>query len=159
MNILRQRAILTRCLNPPRKFERKECCAVIEGLYHIGVYTKNIERSMEFYIEILGFDKEWQGIVNHPTMGKIPVAVVKKGNCIIELVQPSDAKLVSQQAGPVQHVALRVSDIDKVVKLLKSKGVNFTPDYIEEIPTFWNGIRHTFIYGPSGERIELVEEL
>jgi len=131
---------------------------VIEGLHHIGVYTKNIISSMEFYVEMLGFNIEWQGIVDHPTMGQIPVAVVKKGNCTIELVQPSDTSLVSKQAGPVQHIALKVLDIEKAVELLKSKGVSLFPDYIEEIPTFWKGIKHAFIYGPSGERIELVEE-
>lgn len=131
---------------------------MIQGLYHIGVYTKNLEQSMQFYSQILGFTQKWQGVVNHPTMGKIPVAVMELDTCIIELVQPADLNLVSKEAGPVQHIALKVSNIAEFIEFIKAKGIKIYPEYIEELPSFWKGIKHTFIYGPSNERIELVEE-
>ncbi|MDK2992040.1 MAG: lactoylglutathione lyase [Clostridiales bacterium] len=131
---------------------------MIQGLYHIGVYTKDLEQSMEFYSQILSFTVKWRGIVDHPTMGKMPVAVVELGGCIIELVQPANPDAVAKEAGPVQHIALKVEDINTLAMLLKDKGIQFYPDEIENLPSFWKGIKHIFIYGPSNERIELVEE-
>jgi hypothetical protein len=36
--------------------------------------------------------------------------------------------------------------------------MQFSHEGLESLPTFLNGIRHAFLYGPSGERIELAEE-
>lgn len=131
---------------------------MIQGLCHIGVYTKDLKCSIEYYTQILGFELKWQGIVDHPTMGMIPVAVMGLGDCSIELVQPADEGAINQNAGPVQHIALKVDNINEFVALLKAKNIQFYPDVIEDLPSFWDGIRHIFIYGPSNERIELVEE-
>ena len=128
------------------------------GLFHIGIYTKDIQKSIGFYSEILGFKTEWYGNVDHPT-GKVEAAVMKHGDCIIELVRPVDLARVTNTAGPVQHLALKVVNLEETMKLLSSKGVCFSQEGLEVIPTFMNGIRHAFLYGPSGERIELAEEL
>lgn len=132
---------------------------MFQGLYHIGVYTTDLEKSLSFYTQILDFGLKWRGIVDHPAMGKIKVALVEQENCTIELVQPNDTTLVNEKAGPIQHLALKVESIDKVIETWKSKKVTgFYPGEVEDLPSFWKGIRHTFIYGPSHERIELVEE-
>jgi lactoylglutathione lyase len=130
----------------------------IDGLHHIGVYTKDIDVSIKFYEEILGFERVWRGIVDHPT-GKLDVAVIKHENCIVELVRPADLNRVAKDAGPVQHIALKVYDLEKLMREIQSKGVEFSFEGLEEIPTFWKGIRHAFLFGPSNERIELVEEM
>ena len=56
-------------------------------------------------------------------MGKIKVALVEQENCTIELVQPNDTTLVNEKAGPIQHLALKVESIDKVIETWKSKKV------------------------------------
>jgi len=132
---------------------------LFQGLYHIGIYTTDIERSLSFYTQMLDFNLKWRGMVDHPAMGKIKVALVEQQNCTIELVQPNDAALVNEKAGPIQHLALKVESIDKVMERWKSKKITEFPlGEIEDLPSFGKGIRHTFIYGPSHERIELVEE-
>jgi len=129
----------------------------IEGLHHIGIYTKSVDESLAFYMEVLEFRKEWRGIVDHPT-GKLDVAVINRGGCVIELVRPADLSVITSKAGPVQHVALKVSHIDEHVKKLRRRGIELHPAEIESLPTLLNGVKHIFLYGPSGERIELVEE-
>lgn len=130
----------------------------ILGLFHIGVYTKDIDVSIDFYSRILGFQKEWRGIVDHPT-GKVEAAVMKLGDCILELVRPVDLGRVSNVAGPVQHIALRVKNLEEIIGDLSAKSISLSHEGVELIPTFYHGIKHAFIYGPSGERIELAEEL
>ena len=129
----------------------------IEGLHHIGIYTKSVDESLAFYMEVLEFQKEWRGIVDHPT-GKLDVAIINIGDCFIELVQPADPAVITSKAGPVQHVALRVCRIDEYAKKLKRKGIELHPAEIEFLPTLLHGVKHVFLYGPSGERIELAEE-
>lgn len=130
----------------------------LDGLHHIGVYTKDVDSSLKFYEEVLGFKREWRGMVTHPT-GELDVAVIKQGSCIIELVRPADLNRVSNTAGPVQHIALKVHNLEETMIEIKSKGIEFSFEGLEIIPTFWRGIRHAFVFGPSNERIELVENI
>ncbi len=129
----------------------------IAGLHHIGIYTKSVDESLAFYTEILEFQEQWRGIVDHPT-GKLDVAIISRGSCVIELVRPADLSVITSKAGPVQHVALKVSHIDEHVEKLKRRGIEPHPAEIESLPTLLNGVKHIFLYGPSGERIELAEE-
>lgn len=130
----------------------------VEGLFHIAVYTKNIDDSIDFYSNLLGFQVDWRGFVDHPT-GKIDAAVISLGDCVIELVLPVDPSRVANEAGPVQHIALKVSNLQPLLKDLASKGVRFEFDGIEELPSLLSGVRHAFIYGPSNERLELAEKM
>ncbi len=130
----------------------------VMGLFHIGIYTKNIDGSITFYKDILGFSVQWRGVVDHPT-GKVEAAVMRLGDCVIELVVPVDLKRVANTAGPIQHLCLKVDHLSSVMDELSAKGIEFSWEGLETIPTFMNGIRHAFIYGPSGERIELAEEM
>ena len=130
----------------------------ISGLFHIGIYTKDMDKSVGFYTEILGFNQEWRGIVDHPT-GKVEAAVMRLGDCIIELVRPVDLSRVSNIAGPIQHLCLKVFELERVMGELSARGIAFSQEGVEVIPTFMKGIRHAFLYGPSGERIELAEEI
>lgn len=130
----------------------------IEGLFHVGIYTKDVDASIKFYSEVLGFKLEWRGFVDHPT-GRVEAAVIALNDCIVELVKPVDLGRVHEEAGPVQHLALRVKDLEGVMAELSSKGVAFSREGLELIPNFRKGIRHAFLFGPSNERIELAEEL
>lgn len=129
----------------------------IEGLHHIGIYTKSVDESLAFYTEILEFQERWRGIVDHPT-GKLDVAVISIGDCTIELVRPADLSVITSKAGPVQHVALKVSHIEEHVEKLEKRGIELHPGKLEFLPTLLGGVKHIFLYGPSGERIELAEE-
>jgi lactoylglutathione lyase len=129
----------------------------IEGLHHIGIYTKSVDESLAFYTEVLAFKKQWRGIVNHPT-GKLDVAIISIGDCVIELVRPADLSVITPNAGPVQHVALKVSQIEEHIKKLERRGIELHPAKVEFLPTLLNGVKHVFLYGPSGERIELAED-
>ncbi len=129
----------------------------IEGLHHIGVYTRSVDESLAFYMQTLDFQMQWRGTVDHPT-GRLDVAMVRQGDCVIELVRPADLANVASKPGPVQHIALKVSRIEDHIRQLEKKGVELQPKALESLPTLAGGVKHIFLYGPSGERIELVEE-
>jgi lactoylglutathione lyase len=128
-------------------------------LHHIGVYTRDIELSRRFYQDMLGFDLSWSGEVPLPA-GLFKAAMMRCGTCVIELVQPPDGSRVGTEHGPVQHIALKTKELRNVVKRMADKGAVFENGRITAMPEFTaHGVWHVFLLGPSGERIELVEDM
>jgi lactoylglutathione lyase/glyoxylase I family protein len=118
------------------------------GLDHINVQTRDLENSVKFYSEVLGFT-----LVNRVELGSIKLVFLTLGGTTVELREASER--VSCQDGVVDHFTLRVSDIFAAVEVLKSQGLELiTPEpvAIESI------YRYIFFFrGPSGEKIELVQ--
>lgn len=127
-------------------------------LYHIGVYTLDVEESLRFYLDVLGFTLEWRGVVHHPT-GLVEAATLTLDGFTVELVKPVDLSRVRPLAGPVQHIALMVDSLDDAMEDLRKKNIPLSQEGVEVIGDFMQGIRHCFIAGPSGERIEICETL
>jgi len=90
---------------------------VITGLAHIGVFVKDIDVSIDYY-KRLGFtlDKE-------ESIG-VKLAFLSAGTCLVELVEQKD--LDKRAAGPVDHVAVVVDDIEKAIDLLVNAQIRAT---------------------------------
>ena len=128
---------------------------MITGLEHIAIYTRDMDATKEFYVGRLGFHVTWEGMVDTGN-GFTHAVTARLGSCVLELVQPPDLSRVNETWGPVQHFALHTDDLDSTIRELEAIGVP-----IREAPgqiTYEGGVYHAFIYGPSHERIELVEQ-
>jgi lactoylglutathione lyase len=127
----------------------------INGLAHICVYTRDMSKSLVFYTDTLGFDVVHR---THLDSG-YGFAMVRRGSCIIELLEPEDVnKIKPRTGGVVDHIALEVKDINTVFAKLKAKGVSFFTPIIDD-PNLMGGVRIAFFRGPSGESFELFEYL
>lgn len=128
----------------------------ITGLAHIGVHTDDLDKSLEFYKDILGF------VVDHVAEvhdGAVKLAFLSKGNCIIELIHiPSEDIAANRQAGIIDHIALGVKDISKLVTRLEAHGISYETKE-PMIVKLKNGAKNIFFHGPSGERLEFFEYL
>ncbi len=127
--------------------------AKVTGLAHIGVFVADMDASITFYSELLGFECYHQTEI---TKGEdvLKLGFLRCGTCEIELVQRPGH--TPREAGVVDHIALDVSDLDGMMACLKERGVVFETAAPEERPEiFDNGIRCIFFPGPDGERIEL----
>ncbi|MFA6506211.1 MAG: VOC family protein [Treponemataceae bacterium] len=129
---------------------------VVIGFAHVGIYTLDLDISVDFYSRCLGFRLVWRGIVHHKT-GELPVATLQLGSFVIEIVRPAAAEKVRYAEGPIQHLALLVEDIEGCITDLEAKGVGLDEE-IDEIG-YDGGTRHCFVRGPSNERIELCERI
>lgn len=126
------------------------------GLAHICIFTGNLEKSVRFYTENLGFTKVYETYIEKND-GNIKYVVVKLDRCIIELLEPDDKKdLQLGKEGTIAHIAIEVRNLAEVVKELKGKNVEFTTE-IFGFDKLLNGVEGAFIKGPSGELIELFE--
>ena len=122
----------------------------LNGLQHIGVPTKNIEETIEFYGK-LGFEIAFQTVNDG---GK--VAFLKMENLVIETYENEDATMKS---GAVDHIALDVKDIEKVYELINQEGLNTTQDTVHFLPFWENGVKFFTIEGPNKEKVEFSQYL
>jgi methylmalonyl-CoA/ethylmalonyl-CoA epimerase len=92
---------------------------------HLGIAVSSIEKGKTFWMDILGLSHEGSETVEEQkvTTGFFPV-----GESEIELLESTDAegpiaKYIAKRGEGIQHVALRVDDIDAALAELKQKGV------------------------------------
>jgi len=143
---------------------------MIEGIFHVGITVSNLDRSIEFYRDVLDMElyigpsavmsgEEFSRRVGAPD-SRIRIAVMRAGKGDIELMEflsparHSNIPVDRTQIGAA-HVALHVSDIDATVQRLKSNGVNFLGDVTTEAEGATRGWQWVFFRDPDGILLEL----
>ena len=119
----------------------------ITGLAHIGIFVKDIEKSIDFY-KRLGFtlDKE--------EAPSIRLAFLSAGTCLVELIEQKD--MSKRASGPVDHLAVVVDDIQAAIENAIAQGINIDASTVSEVPIL-GGVKNVFFDGPDGERLEFFE--
>jgi catechol 2,3-dioxygenase-like lactoylglutathione lyase family enzyme len=149
-------------LAPGQQAEREGSTAMqqkdIFGLHHIGIYVTDRDESVKFYEEALGFHNDFSFEVE-ANNGFLKIAVVRKDNFNVELLQLVDSSAVKAQAEQTwNHFTMYVADIDAVLARLKEDGRVTFEDPPMVVPVFGKEyVRYAFFRGINGERIELVE--
>ena len=127
--------------------------AGIYGIHHICVHTPDIERSIEFYRDIIGFR-----VVGRETCDFGEYAMLRLNDSRLELIQPNERdENTFGDKGSITHIGLDVRGLDEVVKQLRAKGVCFLSEEIEDEPAPMGGLRAIQLLGPSEEHINLYE--
>jgi len=129
------------------------------GVDHVGVAVKNLDEAIALYRDVLGFRLEDVHIL---TERKVRVAFLSTGGeTNIELLEPiggdsSVAKFLESRGEGIQHVAVRVKDIEAVLAELKRKGVTLVDD---KPRAGAEGTKIAFVHPKStkGVLLELVE--
>ncbi len=89
---------------------------------HVEIVPLDLERSLDFYINVLGCKLKSRNKMNRGAMQEI--VYVTLGDTMIEFISvkdPAPASTAPFQAG-YRAIALEVEDMDKAVEYLKSKG-------------------------------------
>lgn len=115
------------------------------GIQHIGIPTKDMEASKQFY-EKLGFEIAYETLNDGNQ-----VKFFKMGNLIMEVYESDD---VAMKVGSVDHVAIDVKDIEQTYKEICDLGLNNLQDEIHFLPFWDNGVKFFTIKGPNEEKIE-----
>ena len=119
----------------------------VTGLQHIGIPSCDVKRSIQWYVNTLGFICIEEKILADGTQA----AFVKKGNLVLELYT-TDEK--DRTEGRVDHFALNVQNIEDAFEAMKQADCTILDDEIQILPFFEKGVRFFTILGPSGEKIE-----
>ena len=119
----------------------------VKGLAHIGVFVKDIDKSIDYY-KRLGFTLDGEEQIG------IRLAFLSAGTCLIELVEQKSEP--SRPSGSVDHVAMIVDDIYAAIEQANANGIKLDSSAVESMPIL-GGIRNIFFEGPDGERLEFFE--
>jgi glyoxylase I family protein len=135
--------------------------AIVGGFHHVCVKTRDWDRTMQFYREVLGCVEKvaWRTAPNRAVM-----LDCGKAN-YIEVFE--DHSYVPAANGAVLHFALRTTQLDEVAARVRAFGAKITMEPKDvTIPNTATGpsaavgpvpIRIFFCEGPSGEVIEFFQ--
>ena len=126
---------------------------------HIGIAVKNLDEAVKFY-ESLGFKASGYEVVAEQ---KVKVAFLPCGDSEIELLESTEpdgpiARFIEKNGPGIQHIAIRVDDIDKALEELKEKGVRL----IDQTPRYGAGnARIAFVHpkATGGVLLELTQRM
>ena len=116
---------------------------MISGLDLLFLEVNNLEESVEFYRDVLGFSLESDNMDAQP-----PIASVRSGSLRITLVQQIETML---KRGRGVHFVLGVSDVNAFHETLKAREVQVTDPRDEG----WGG-RFVSLQDPDGYRLFFV---
>lgn len=127
---------------------------------HVGIAVNNLDDTKKFYEDVLGLKCTGEEVVEDQ---QAKVAFFPVGDTELEFLESTSedgpiAKFIAKNSnrGGIQHVALRVDDIEKAIEEVKSKGYRM----IDEKPRYGAGnARIAFCHpkGTDGVLLELSE--
>jgi len=125
---------------------------------HIGVAVKSLEEAAEFYENVLGIKRTGIEQVDEQ---QVKVMFLPCGDCEVELLQSTSEgsavdRFIAKNGEGVQHIAIRVENIEAALAQLKEKGIRL----IDETPRYGaGGARIAFVHpkAVNGVLLELCE--
>tara|TARA_Y100000034_G_scaffold65962_1_gene79637 strand:- start:217 stop:645 length:429 start_codon:yes stop_codon:yes gene_type:complete len=140
------------------------------NIRHTGIVVSDMERSLKFYRDLLGFEvkkdmiESGDYINNFSDLNDVVVRTVKmslENGDMVELLyydshleEPDMTRKITQIG--CSHIALTVDNLDETYETLKENDVKFNspPQYSPD-----GFAKVTFCKDPDGSLVELVEEL
>jgi len=113
-------------------------------LDHVGIYVKDLVKSVVFYGEVFGFQ-----VARTMETSTSKIAFLDVGGGILELIQRPGAPGKSE--GPWSHVAFKVDDYDAMESKLEGIGLELRKVVLGD------GSRIAFFKDPDGHDVEIME--
>lgn len=100
----------------------------VRNLAHVGMTVSNIDRSIAFYVDLLGLTQ----VDRRPGTQGDEVCFVDAGGCMLELIGPSTGALSAEdvavgRAGLV-HLTFRVDDVDATIEAVRAVGAEIVEE-------------------------------
>ena len=111
------------------------------------MHVSDLERSVAFYRDVLGLQEQTRF-----TFGEERLVFLAAGAGFVELICDGSG---ARATGAVDHLALRVTDLNAQLARLREVSVRMLDETPVEVPEL--NARIAFCLGPDGERIELIE--
>lgn len=130
-------------------------------LHHFGISVSNLEETVRWYVEKLGFQEAYRYTLPEP---EAHVAFLTLSGFRVEIFEVAGAEPMPQSRRNVatdlhihglKHVTLRTTDLVAAMNGLKQRGVDFVTD-ITEVPNS-QGERFAFFQDNNGILIELYQ--
>ena len=124
------------------------------GLQHFTIEPQDLERSKNFYVNVLGLE-----VGDRPPLDFPGYWLYSGGNATVHLMgtrKPREGIVVRgtdkrfEDTGRLDHIAFAATDVDGVRKRLVANSVKFREQIVPR-----TGDTQFFLYGPDGVGVEL----
>lgn len=120
---------------------------------HIGLGTNDLEATVNWYQEVLGFHEYGRCTAPDGT----PVRFLTDGYLNYEIFQPVSG-VKKELEGKIDHISFMSEDIEKDYSDAVKAGFTVTTNGVETMPDAWtNGCRYFKVRTPSNEEIEFCQ--
>jgi glyoxylase I family protein len=140
----------------------------VARLTHVGICVSDLERSLHFYRDLLGFTREHElEVEGEPTDTllrlrgtKLHAEYLVRDGVRIELLHFASPPAPPRPARPINqygltHLSFRVTEMDAVLDGLRAAGESVLEDTIVRFPEWQSAA--CFVFDPDGQLIELVQ--
>ena len=138
---------------------------MIFSLGHVGLSVSNMQRSLEFYRDLMGMEVVMELDVSDERMGRViglaaakcRITHLRLGESVLELFEYSEprghnvARSLRQCDQGITHMGFECSDFHQHVEKLRQHNVEFLGEPVEFRPNVWV----LYFLGPDGEVCEL----
>ena len=122
------------------------------GVQHIGLPTNDLDKTIAFYLALV-FEIALQTVDGQSGER---VAFLRSGNLTVECYEN---RCAVGHSGAWDHLALDVTDVQAVFRMMQEKGFTTPGQQIEFLPFWEKGVRFFTIIGPNGEKVEFSQYL
>ena len=149
----------------------------INGVHHFSFSVTDLDRTIEFYKEVLGVAVRSRGHNRYETLGTalfgtkwgvnqpqadLEIAFLELGGNRIEFIEYKDPKTRPYHKNPSiagsAHLALRVDDIEGMRKKIEAAGVEFHSPINTYMEEGKGEMKWCYFRDPDGIVLELVEQ-
>jgi lactoylglutathione lyase len=128
---------------------------VATRMSHVGIMVGQLDASLKFYGDILGFKETWRGSAGGKTLSWVNLRV-PDGEDYVEFMlydkYPSPDRLHT-----MHHICLEVPDVAKAGALLQARALPAGCKPPTPLKEGINGKRQINYYDPDGTRVEIME--
>lgn len=135
----------------------------IEGLLKVGIAVRSLEKATRLFTDVFGLTPG-EGDSYEPHGMRYGVCYM--GDVMLELIEPVSpdgpvARFIEKHSEGLQHMTLKVSNIEEVVSQLKAKGIQFVDDTPTEVEASFGRVKFVFVCPQlaHGTLIQLMELL
>jgi catechol 2,3-dioxygenase-like lactoylglutathione lyase family enzyme len=140
----------------------------IQRLSHVGICVADLERSLRFYRDLLGFTAEHHLEVAGEATDtllrlrdtRLQAVYLTRDGVRIELLHfasppapPRRARVMNEPG--LTHLSFRVADLQAAVRALRAAGERVLEETVLDFPAFQSAA--CFVVDPDGQLIELVQ--
>lgn len=124
----------------------------ISSLGHIGIKVKDIDKSIAFYTEMMGFPEMFR---LHRDDGRVRLVYLRiTDDQYLEIFPEAvQDRAPEPETNGINHFCLIVENIEEVVRQLSGKGITL----YHPLKTGADNNRQAWIQDPDGNRVELME--
>jgi catechol 2,3-dioxygenase-like lactoylglutathione lyase family enzyme len=140
---------------------------LVEEIVHIGISVFDLEKSVQFYRDVVGMDIEYRAYHEGEKISRVvgvedatlDICVMKKGGVRLELIdygkpEKKSIQYKDQSTPGLIHIAMKVSDVDAACRRMEEMGFDFNS---RPMVTRENGPKICYFRGPDNVILELYE--